>query len=167
MNDTMIERCLIERPDKMGPLGTRPLPLAIFQCCMHWPWMKCVWVQACPCRATNQYFMGGCPLVECRNKGPTWTPPLGKRPRNTTSPIIITNSNQNIAKAKNEALILCQATPQVVFCLEDPLFSPSILTNRAGWTALPDRYGASHTSHALTEVYPPTPPYQLPLVAAK
>ena len=59
--------------------------------------------------------------------------------------------NKNITEATEDAPILCQSIPQVFFHPDEPTFSPSILTDRAGWTNLLAIAGAAHAVHALTD----------------
>ena len=62
----------------------------------------------------------------------------------------MTNVNRNIAEATKAALILFQATPQVVFHPDAPVFSTSVLTNSMRCPALPASAGAVQVAHALT-----------------
>ena len=80
-----------------------------------------------------------------RNKGHTRTPPPEGRPWDPTALRLTTNVNQNIEEYTEEALILCQATPQVVFHLGIPEFSPNVLTDRE---ECPSLLACAETSHA-------------------
>ena len=113
-------------------LQDRLLNLTIRQYCMHRPGVKSVWVQACLCRAAKSFCIGGYPLVECCNKGPTCTNPPRRRQRSPNDQRLRNNTNQNTVEATEAALILHQATPQFVFQPDDLELSPSVLTARMG-----------------------------------
>ena len=110
----MAEHRLQESPKKMGPSGTGPQPLEIRWRYTHQPGVKCVWVQVCPCRASNRYCMSVFPLGDFRNKGHTRYPPPGVRKRSPTAPRRMTNMNRNIKEASNYAPILCQSIPRII-----------------------------------------------------
>ena len=63
----------------------------------------------------------------------------------------MTNMNQNIVEASDFTLILCQVAHQVVFHPDALEFTTSILTDGAGWPALPAYAGAAYADHALTK----------------
>ena len=117
---------------------------------MHRPGVKCVWSQACPCRAARRDFTGGFPSEIFRNKGPTRTPPPGGRSRVPTYPRLTTNASQT-TEVNESSLVIFWVIHQVIFHPENLAFSPYILTNGAGWTALQARAGAFHAALALTE----------------
>ena len=118
---------------------------------MHQPGVKCVWVQAFPCRAAKQSCTSGLPSVNFVNKGPTHYPPPGGRPRGHNFSRPVTNVNQNITEATEAAPILCQDIPQIIFYPDAPVFSPNFLIYRAGWPTLLDSARAAHTANALTK----------------
>ena len=150
--DTMVERRLQVCPNKMGPSSTGPLPLSIHQWYTQFPVVKCVWVQACPCRADNPACTDGCTLGKCRNKVYTCTIPYGwEGGRYPTGPRLTTNVNQNITETTKASPIICQVVPQVFFHPEYPVLLPSVLTDGVGWPDLLYRSSAAHAAHALTE----------------
>ena len=147
----MEERRLQERPNKTRPSGNRPRRLVIHQWRMHHQGVKCVLYQACPCRSSIKAITIGRPSDDCHNKVPTRTPTPRGRLRAPTAPRLMTNMNQNIVEASDFTLILFQVAHQVVFHPDALEFTTSILTDGAGWPALPAYAGAAYADHALTK----------------
>ena len=115
---------------------------------MHWPGVKCVHANACPCRSANFPCTSGCPSENFCNWGPKRAP---------TAPRLTTNVSQTIEEAQKAAPTLCQAITQVVFHLDALAFSPSVLTRGAEWPALPARADTAHAAPALTKTAAPDP----------
>ena len=89
--------------------------------------------------------------VPPHNKVPTRTPTPRGRLRAPTAPRLMTNMNQNIVEASDFTLNLCQFAHQVVFHPDALEFTPPVLTDGAGWPALPACAGAAYADHALTK----------------
>ena len=163
----MDERRLRELPRKTGPSGTGPLPSTICQCCTYRPGVKCVQAQSYPCWESNQACTSSSPPENFLNKGPTRTPPPGGRTRAPTTLRLPTNVNQNIEEAHESDLILCQATPSVVFHPEVPDFSPNVLTNKEEWPALLASAETAQADLVLAKNTTPKLHHLQPLGAAK
>ena len=63
--------------------------------------------------------------------------------------------DQNIKEDIEAALILCNATPQVVFHPYIPEFSPNVLMYREEWPALTDGSETAHASQSITSTSSP------------
>ena len=111
--------------------------------------------KACRCQATNLTCISGFPSENCCNRGPTWTPPHGGRPRSPTDLRLMTNVNRNIEEAHESALILCQSIRPFIFLPDAPEFSPSVPTGKEEWPALPACAKIAHAAQALTETADP------------
>ena len=152
--DTMAEHCLWECPKKMGPSGTRPVPLAVRQWWTYRPGVNFILAWACPFRASNRGCMYGCLYEKCCKKGPTGTPPPGGRLWAPTVPSLTTNANR-VVEAMKASPIRCQVNHQIVFHQDSLEFIYPVHTNKVGWSNLPSSAGAAHIYHALTKTAAP------------
>ena len=153
---TIAKRRLRERPRKTGPFKIAgPVPFMIPQCCMQWLGMKGVRANECLFWAANCLCTSCFPSENCRNRGPTRTPPPGGRLWAPTDLRITTNVNLNIKEAHKAAPFLCQSTPPAIFHPGAPELSPSIPMGKGEWTALTDCSKNSQVAQTLIETAAP------------
>ena len=126
---------------------------AVCQFFTHCAKVKCARSHSWKFNTSDQPCTGGCPSIDCYNKGHLLTPTSRRRPRSHTDLRLTNNASKTITEATKAASFLCQVAWKVVFHSEELAFSPPVPNGGVGWTAPPAgaRAGAAHVDHTLTD----------------